>query len=83
MFNPLIRIVLYPAVALLPLILAIFIAAEAPSLLQEAGKSFALLGFMILFLQVLLAARIKWIERAFRWKNTTGPSLLRRHKRTM
>jgi predicted ferric reductase len=65
MLNTLIRIVLYSTVAVLPLVLAIFIAAEAPSLLQEVGKSFALLGFMILFLQVLLAARIKWIERAF------------------
>jgi predicted ferric reductase len=65
MFSALIRIALYSAVAVLPVILANFTAIKAPSILQELGKSFALLGFMILSLQVLLAARIKWIERAF------------------
>ena len=65
MLNSLIRIILYAVVAVLSVVLANLTALEGDSLLQEAGKSFALLGFTIIFLQVLLGARIKWIERAF------------------
>jgi predicted ferric reductase len=63
--NALIRIFLYLLIAILPLMLAALSAVEAHNLLQETGKSFALLGIMILSLQIPLAARIKGVERAF------------------
>jgi len=65
MQNALFRLVLYSALAFLPVFLANITGIEGERLLQEVGKSFALLGFMIIVLQVLPAARIKWIERAF------------------
>lgn len=65
MWKALMRIFLYPAAAILPVALAGLAKIEAYNLLHEPGKSFALLGFMILSLQVLPAARIKWIERRF------------------
>lgn len=42
MLNALIRIVLYSAVAVLPLVLVNYTAIEAASFLQEVGKSFAM-----------------------------------------
>lgn len=64
--QQILRIFLYIAAVLAPLFIA---AALNPSddagILYQTGRSFALVGTMILIMQVLLAARIKWIEKAF------------------
>ncbi|MCF8063158.1 MAG: ferric reductase-like transmembrane domain-containing protein [Deltaproteobacteria bacterium] len=65
MGGALLRIILYAAVVVLPVAAAAFLGESSPSVLHEAARSMALAGFMILVLQVVLAARIKWIERAF------------------
>jgi predicted ferric reductase len=59
------RIILYVGVAALGAALAFFLGKPGTSAVYETGKSFALLGFLILALQFVLAARFKWIERPF------------------
>ncbi|HPW68569.1 MAG: ferric reductase-like transmembrane domain-containing protein [Desulfomonilia bacterium] len=58
-------VVLYMAVAITPLILASVYGYPYGHVLYDLGRSFALLGFMIIVLQVFLAARIKWIEQPY------------------
>lgn len=58
-------VVLYIAAAVSPLILASVYGYPYGHIVYELGRSFALLGFMILVLQVFLAARIKWIEQPY------------------
>jgi len=65
MAGALLRIVLYTAAVVLPVAAASFLGESSPGIVHEAAKNMALAGFTILVLQVLLAARIKWIERAF------------------
>lgn len=64
MSGRLARIILYILIVFLPVGLAIGLR-QPEGLLIDAGRSFGLMGFMILVLQFLLASRIKWIERAF------------------
>ena len=56
---------LYVAAVILPLWLATWLSSEAEGLVYDVGRNLGLAGFMILILQFVLAARIKWIERAF------------------
>ena len=65
MGGALLRIILYTAVVVLPVAIASFLGESSSSVVHEAAKNMALAGFTILVLQVLLAARVKWIERAF------------------
>jgi predicted ferric reductase len=58
-------IALYIAVATLPLWLATWLDDGSEGVLYDVGRNLGLTGFMILILQFVLAARIKWIERAF------------------
>ncbi len=65
MIGALLRIIVYTAAVVLPVAAATFLESGTGSALHEVGKHFALAGFMILSLEFLLAARVKWIERAF------------------
>ena len=59
------RIILYVLIVTLPVWLVAWLGEEGEGILTDVGRNFALIGFMILCLQFLLAARVKWIERAF------------------
>lgn len=60
------RVILYLLVIFSPLFLIVFLYPETHhNFVYELGKGVALVGTMILVLQVLLAARIKWIVKAF------------------
>src|SRR5512144_2944566 len=60
------RIILYLAVLLAPIILvALFHLKTADQLFYNLGRSFAQIAFAILILQVVLAARLKWVEAPF------------------
>jgi predicted ferric reductase len=65
MTGGLARIVLYVLVVTLPVWLASWLGGEPEGVVIDVGRNFALIGFMILTLQFLIAARVKWIERAF------------------
>jgi predicted ferric reductase len=65
MFNALIRLGLYVGIVLAPVTIAAVIGVESGSMIHEMGKNAALVAFVIIFLQVFLVARIKWIERPF------------------
>ncbi len=60
------RIVLYTVIVLVPLLLAaLYKPATDNGFLYEVGRGFALISFMVLNFQPLLASRFKWIERPF------------------
>ncbi|MFW6138872.1 MAG: ferric reductase-like transmembrane domain-containing protein [Spirochaetota bacterium] len=60
------RVAVYVILVLSPLgIVSIVSPYSSGSFIYELGKSFALVGFAILCLQSLLAARLKFIEKAF------------------
>ncbi len=59
------RIILYIFIVTLPVWLSTWLGKDAEGVVIDVGRNFALIGFMILALQFLLAARVKWIERAF------------------
>ncbi|MFW6055596.1 MAG: ferric reductase-like transmembrane domain-containing protein [Thermodesulfobacteriota bacterium] len=59
------RIALYVLIVTLPVWLATWLGEGGEGIATDVGRNFALIGFMILCLQFLLAARVKWIERAF------------------
>jgi len=65
MAAALLRVLLYIAAVVLPVVLATFLGAETGGFVFELGKNTALMAFVIIILQVVIAARIKWIERAF------------------
>ena len=65
MLGAVLRIVLYTGLVLLPVVPATFLASESENFVSELGKNCALMAFVILVLQVVMAARIKWIERPF------------------
>lgn len=66
MRSKLSRIVLYLAVILLPyLVVAAFHFKTQDVFLYNLGRCFALLAFAILVMQVVLAARLKWVEAPF------------------
>ncbi len=59
------RLILYLALVLLPVVLATFLKTASHSFAIELGKNCALMAFMILMIQFIIAARIKWMEKAF------------------
>jgi predicted ferric reductase len=59
------RIVAYALLLVVPLLAAAVWQPASEGVLYQWGRNFALLGFMLLVLQPLLAARIKWIESPF------------------
>ena len=65
MAGAVLRIIMYAGFVLLPVVLATFLASDSENFTYELGKNCALMGFVILILQFVMAARIKWIERAF------------------
>jgi predicted ferric reductase len=65
MFGALLRIILYLLILTLPVWLGTWLGKEAGGILTDIGRNLGLIAFMILVLQFLLAARIKWIEKAF------------------
>lgn len=65
MAGGLVRVVFYVLVVTLPLWLTTWRGASEAGVLFDVGRNVALIGFMMLMLQFLLAARIKWVERAF------------------
>ncbi|SDB39740.1 Predicted ferric reductase [Desulfonatronum thiosulfatophilum] len=59
------RIFLYFLVVTLPVWIVTFLGMQGDGLLRDIGRNLGLIGFMILAMQFILAARIKWIEMAF------------------
>ncbi len=60
-----IGLVIYIGLVLVPVIVATAVGSGSDNFLHTMGKYFALAAFVIIFLQVFLAGRIKWIERPF------------------
>lgn len=68
----------YILIVLTPLVISIVRLPETHnSFLYELGRAFALIGIMIITMQVVLAARIKWIEKHF------GFDMVLRYHRTI
>ncbi len=65
MFGGLVRIILYLALVLIPLAMVTAGADSTQGFIYELGRNAALAAFMIVMMQVLMGARIKWIERPF------------------
>ncbi|MFP4392165.1 MAG: ferric reductase-like transmembrane domain-containing protein [Desulfohalobiaceae bacterium] len=65
MWSGLARIVLYVLIVTLPVWLTTWLSDESGGIIIDAGRNLALIGFMILIMQFLLAARVQWIEQAF------------------
>lgn len=60
------RIILYLAVILAPiLVVALFHLKTEDVFFYNLGRSFAQMAFAILIMQVVLAARLKWVEEPF------------------
>ncbi len=59
------RLILYILAVTLPVWLTTWLGEEAEGIVIDIGRNLALIGFMVLILQFVLAARVKWIERAF------------------
>jgi predicted ferric reductase len=65
MGGGLLRVVLYVSIVTLPVWLVTFLSPEAEGIVRDVALNFGLVGFMMIALQFLVAARVKWIERAF------------------
>jgi predicted ferric reductase len=60
------RIIVYLALLLIPVIVVtVYHKSPGDEFAYNLGRCFALIAFTIMVLQVLLAARLKWIERPF------------------
>lgn len=60
------RVLGYLVIILLPLILlAIFNPVNKDTFVYNAGRCLGLLGFAVLIAQVILAARLKWVDKPF------------------
>jgi len=60
-----VRVIIYLLIAILPLALLSFTSHTYYGFTSELGRAAALVGFMILAMQPLLAGRFKWITRPF------------------
>ncbi len=60
-----IRIIIYVLIITLPVWLAAWLGKGAGGIINDVARNLGLMGFMILMLQPVIAARIRWIERAF------------------
>ncbi|MCG6878183.1 MAG: hypothetical protein LJE96_03395, partial [Deltaproteobacteria bacterium] len=56
------KVLLYVLFVTLPVWFTTWFGAKAEGILHDVAINFALVGFMILTFQFLLAARVKWIE---------------------
>jgi len=65
MLKGVVRVLLYLLFVTLPVWFTTWFGAKAEGIVHDVAINFALTGFMMLTFQFLLAARIKWIERAF------------------
>lgn len=65
MLRAILQILLYAVIIVMPAILVSAFYPSSKDFVYELGRNAALAGVMIILLQVLLAARIKWIERPF------------------
>lgn len=66
MVKAVFRIILYVLIIFLPLtIVGILDGSSGGNYYYELGKSFALVGVMIVLMQAVLAARFKWITKFF------------------
>ncbi len=65
MFSGLLRIVFYVLLVIGPVVLAAVLGWMPRGLVYELGRFGALAGFVLLALQFVLAARLRWIERPF------------------
>ncbi len=65
MFNSVLRILLYILIVLVPVLMVTVHGGLAEGFIYDLGRNSALAAFMIIMLQVLIGARIKWIERPF------------------
>ena len=61
----LLRIIGYAVILLIPVFIASLWHKTPEGIVYQTGRNFALLGFMILTLQVILAGRFKWVEKPF------------------
>ena len=59
------KVLLYVLLVTLPVWFTTWFGAKAEGILHDVAINFALVGFMMLTFQFLLAARVKWIERTF------------------
>jgi len=59
------RILLYIGIIIIPMVIVTIAGGATQGIVYEMGRNTALAAFMLIFGQVLLAARIKWIERPF------------------
>ena len=59
------KVLLYVLFVTLPVWFTTWFGAKAEGILHDVAINFALVGFMMLTIQFLLAARVKWIERTF------------------
>jgi predicted ferric reductase len=60
-----IRIVIYVLIVILPVLSATWPARDGAGFVTDVARNFALMGFMILMMQAVVAGRFHWIERAF------------------
>lgn len=60
-----IRIIIYVLIITLPVCLATWLGKGGEGVINDVARNLGLMGFMILMLQPVIAARIRWIERAF------------------
>lgn len=58
-------VICYVLIVLAPLAVSVILHKTHNSFLYELGRAFALVGIMIITMQFVLAARIKWIEKHF------------------
>ncbi len=66
MFCGTVLVALYVLIVISPLLLVTILRIHSPNLLvYEIARSFGLAGFVILMMQPVLTARIKWIESYF------------------
>jgi len=66
MGKGLLWVLLYGAALLIPtVLLMVFFPGSDDGVLMEIGKNFGLFAFTILVLQVVLAARFKWLDRIY------------------
>jgi len=66
MGKGLLWVILYVAALLIPtVLLMVFFPGSDDGVIMEVGKNFGLFAFTILVLQVVLAARLKWLDRVY------------------
>ena len=66
MGKGLLWVILYVLALMIPtVLLMLFFPGSDDGIVMEIGKNFGLFAFTILVLQVVLAARLKWLDRVY------------------